>query len=359
MNPYSLFKFLAFQFDPEFVHDLSMGSFSRFANSLSIFFDQSDLNDRYLLDVSSMQWKFPIGLAAGLDKNAQAIDFFSKLYFGAIEVGTVTPLPQSGNPRPRLFRYPKEESLRNCMGFNNGGMDTLFENLKSTADRSRPIGVNLGKNKITSAKDAPSDYAKLFKKFSPVADYLVINVSSPNTPGLRDLQSESALREIFDEVCKYKNEMTPPLFLKLAPDLSDDGILEAVNIAKEYSLDGIVATNTTIMKERGAGGISGKLLYKKAKLVRKKVLDQLKETPNMSLIGVGGFSSFDEIFDYWKDGGRAVQIYSSFIFQGPKILSDIKLSLDKIFDFYQFNTMDDLFSNIESVNLEKVLWARI
>ncbi|MDH5581906.1 MAG: quinone-dependent dihydroorotate dehydrogenase, partial [Bdellovibrionales bacterium] len=303
MQIYDVFKSMAFKMDPEKAHDLSMWGFSKFPLIFSGLFKQQQLGPQYSLEVAGLNWSFPVGLAAGLDKNAQAIDFFSKLYFGAIEVGTITPRPQAGNDKPRLFRYVNESSLRNRMGFNNLGMEEAYHNLKKCEKNSKIIGVNLGKNKTTTETKAADDYKVLYDKLAPLADYLVVNVSSPNTPGLRDLQSADKLKEIFLNLKESRKTCPKPLFLKISPDMAMEDIPSTVEVVKEFDLSGIIATNTTIMKERGDGGISGKLLYEKSFMMRNKILEILAESPQVELIGVGGISQFDDLVDFWKRGG--------------------------------------------------------
>lgn len=287
---------------------------------------------RFSVSALGLDFKNPVGLAAGLDKNAEIIPFMTHLPFGFIEVGTVTPLPQAGNDRPRLFRYPDEESLRNRMGFNNHGADAVLNNIKNSNNRGKIIGVNLGKNKITSNEQAPLDYSILYNKFAPVADYLVINVSSPNTPGLRDLLKDAGLRQIFEAVDSERVKNKKPLLVKVSPDMDKLELSSVVALVNEYKLDGIIATNTTIMKDRGEGGISGRLLTAKAKETRDYLLKEIKDTKSsIELIGVGGISSFSDLMDFWKKGGRLAQIYTSFIFQGPHFLYEIEECLNKEF----------------------------
>jgi dihydroorotate dehydrogenase len=320
---YPLFKKIAFKMDAERAHEFTLKAMKHF----SPWVENKPTDPRFALSAMGLNFKSPIGLAAGLDKNAEAIGFLSYLPFSFIEVGTVTPLPQKGNDKPRLFRYPEEESLRNCMGFNNHGMEKVLHNIQNAERRGKILGVNLGKNKITENADAPRDYAVLYEKFAPHADYLVINVSSPNTPGLRDLLQDKGLREIFAAVNARRIQYPKPLLVKVSPDMSQEELSSVVNLVKEYGLSGIIATNTTIMPERGAGGMSGKILYEKSRLTRKFLLDQLRETPEIELIGVGGFSSYEQIKDFWRDGGKLVQLYSAFVFQGPSLLFDIEKKL--------------------------------
>lgn len=342
---YDIFKKVAFRLDAENAHTKALYFLHYYPEIAKFFFKCDDsFSQKFSLNVGGVKWKFPVGLAAGLDKNGEALDFFSSLPFGAIEVGTVTPRAQEGNPKPRMFRYPEEESLRNSMGFNNRGADELFNALSNFLKTVTPIGVNLGKNKDTPANKAPEDYKILFDKFKNQADYLVVNVSSPNTPGLRDLQRADELKEIFLEIEKVRRGHSIPLYLKISPDINPDDIPSIVEVAKEFKLNALIATNTTIMPERGAGGISGKLLFEKSKNIRSQCLNALRETPDIDFIGVGGFSNFDQIWDYWKEGGRGIQIYTSFIYQGPKFLFEIKRRIEEKMDVSGAKSMDELLA---------------
>ncbi len=334
--------------DAEKAHELSIKALSSFPRTMAEAFG-GDLQDKekYQVDLNTMSWSFPVGLAAGLDKNAKAIDFFARIPFGAIEVGTVTPVGQVGNPKPRLFRYLKEESLRNCMGFNNDGAGRVLKNILSSERLGKVLGVNLGKNKDTSAENAHLDYLSLFKTFKDNCDYLVINVSSPNTPGLRDLQRHESMREIFESLEEERETCSTPLFIKISPDLPLDSLEGIVDLAREFRLSGIIATNTTIMEERGSGGISGKLLSKKGKIVRDRLLELMADYPDLDLIGVGGISCFDDVWDFWKKGGKACQIYSSFIFQGPDVLFEIKSGIDKKLKETGYKNVKELLKNIK------------
>jgi dihydroorotate dehydrogenase len=325
---YPIFKNIAFVMDAEKAHELTIDSMKIAAPFLS---DGED-DERLHLKAMGLNFKSPLGLAAGLDKNAEIISFMSHLPFGFIEIGTVTPKPQDGNEKPRLFRYPEEESLRNRMGFNNKGSDVVLENLKKQNRRGKIIGVNLGKNKITPNEKAASDYSVLYKKFAPHSDYLVINVSSPNTPGLRDLLKDQGLRDICEAVSKERTLLKKPLLIKVSPDMEEAALASVVGLIREYSFDGIIATNTTIMAERGEGGISGKLLTSKARATREFILKEIRDTKSeVELIGVGGFSSFFDLLDFWKKGGRLAQIYSAFIFQGPGFLYQLHEQLNAEF----------------------------
>lgn len=330
--------------DAERAHELTIHAMKLSGNFLP---DHKD-DKRFHLNVMGMDFKNPIGLAAGLDKNAEAIGFMTHLPFGFVEIGTVTPKPQAGNDKPRLFRYPEEESLRNRMGFNNFGSDVVLENLKKAKRRGKIIGANLGKNKVTSNEEAPLDYAFLYEKFAPHSDYLVINVSSPNTPGLRDLLKDAGLRQIFEAVDEKRKAVKKPLLVKVSPDMALEELSSVVGLVNEFKLDGIIATNTTIMKERGEGGMSGRVLSKKARETREFLLKEIRQTHSKcELIGVGGISSFNDLMDFWRAGGKLAQIYSAFIFQGPPLLSQIEESLDIEMNKRGVKTFDEFLDSIK------------
>lgn len=344
---YSIFKNLAFKMDPEKAHELTISLLSRFPGILSKAVGQDLDSTKYQVSLGDLNWSFPVGLAAGLDKNAEAIDFFSRTLFGAVEVGTVTPKAQPGNPKPRMFRYVEEESLRNRMGFNNLGADRVYKNICDQIPTSKVLGINLGKNKITSEEDAFKDYVTLYNKFAPVGDYLVINVSSPNTPGLRDLQSTDKLKVIFEALEDERKKNPVPLYLKISPDQSFDDVGPIIELAQTFNLAGIIATNTTIMESRGTGGISGKLCSEKSKAMRRFVLERVSGNKNFEVIGVGGISDFSDLFEFWKLGGKAVQIYTSFIFKGPDILDYFKNEIDKALLKNKVQTLSELLENID------------
>lgn len=346
---YQCLKKLLFKLDAEDAHDLTISMMERFPLFATLY--PTYQNDKTQLKVGGQLWNSPVGLAAGLDKNARAYHFLSNIGFGAIEVGTVTPRPQVGNEKPRLFRYVEEESIRNCMGFNNLGSDFLYQQVCriKAAGSKTPIGVNIGKNKVTSEDDAPKDYGFLYQRFKDLADYIVINVSSPNTPGLRSHQTKDALEKIFKALDRKDGEVD--LYLKIAPDIEAEEIDAILETASKYKLTGIVATNTTIMPERGVGGISGKLLTTKASSIRNLCLEKLKDYPDLEFIGVGGFSSYEDIIEYWKRGGRALQIYTAFIFQGPKLLASINESIQLDLDRLDLNNIYDLIEYYQTEGL--------
>ena len=357
MNYYNLFKNLAFKLDPELAHNQSLSLLSTFPNSSASLFrscrkvEDFDL-EKYDLSVTLKDenfWTFPVGLAAGLDKNAQAVDFFTQIPFGAVEVGTITPKPQVGNPKPRMFRLKEEESLLNRMGFNNQGMEEIYQNVVKAKRNGKVIGVNLGKNKTTAQDKAFEDYQILFKKFKDISSYIVINVSSPNTPGLRDLQNIDSLKEIFEGLKDLREIDSTPLYLKIAPDLAFEDIPGIVQLAHDYKLAGILATNTTIMPDMGQGGISGKLLSERGQKMREHVLEVIGSGTQLEMIGIGGISSFDDVFNFWKKGGKVCQIYTSFIYQGPQILFDMEAQMIRLLKKNQMTRITEVFENIEKV----------
>lgn len=317
---YSLIKPILFSMDPEQAHNFTL-QIAKLGPALGRLSGCAP-DENFRVKVGTVQWSFPVGLAAGLDKNAEALDFFSSQGFGAIECGTVTLKAQEGNPRPRMFRYPDEKSLRNAMGFPNQGLLSILPRLKAYEGQV-PLGVNIGKNKDTSPQDSIEELSILFETMKDHASYFVVNVSSPNTPGLRALQEKSYLTELFHELNQNRNGKD--LYLKIAPDLEAGKITELINLAEEMKLTGIIATNTTIMPERGVGGISGELLKEKSRAVRKLILDQGK---NIELIAVGGISSPEDLFNLWQDGGKVCQVYTSYVYQGPELLKNFHKALD-------------------------------
>jgi dihydroorotate dehydrogenase len=274
----------------------------------------------------------PLGLAAGFDKNAVGIDALAALGFGHVEVGTVTGEPQAGNPKPRLFRLPADRAIVNRMGFNNDGAEAVARRL---AARGRPeggpiLGVNIGKTKVVPEQEAVRDYEKSAGLLAPHADYLVVNVSSPNTPGLRDLQAVEKLQPLLTAVRRRADEVSPdrrvPLLVKIAPDLSDEDVLAVADLATAIGLDGIIATNTTISRDGlvtpaasvedvGAGGLSGRPLTERSQEVLRAL--RARVGPGFTLVGVGGITSVDDARRRIEAGADLVQAYSAFVYEGP------------------------------------------
>ncbi|HET7592369.1 MAG TPA: quinone-dependent dihydroorotate dehydrogenase [Rhodanobacteraceae bacterium] len=275
----------------------------------------------------------PVGLAAGLDKNGEHLDALGALGFGFIEVGTVTPRPQPGNPRPRLFRLPGREALINRMGFNNDGVDVLVRNVEQTRWRG-VLGINIGRNKDTPNERAADDYLACLERVYPLASYVTVNVSSPNTPGLRDLQEGDSLQRLIAVLVESREQLATrhgarkPILLKIAPDLDDAG-MDAITAAVAGSgIDGLICTNTTIDRTGvagephadEAGGLSGKPLFEPSTDVLRGMARRLGA--NMPLVGVGGISSGSDAADKLAAGAALVQVYSGLIFRGPWLLTE-------------------------------------
>ncbi len=289
--------------------------------------------------VRTLGLDFPavLGLAAGFDKNGVGIDALGALGFGSVEIGTVTGEPQPGNPRPRLVRLPADRAVVNRMGFNNDGAEVVAERLRrralslprGTGGHSPVLGINIGKTKVVAEEDAVADYAKSTGLLAPYADYLVVNVSSPNTPGLRDLQAVEKLEPLLTAVRRKADEVTEarvPLLVKIAPDLSDEDVLAVADLATAIGLDGIVATNTTIsrsglessaetIERAGAGGLSGEPLRKRSLEVLRLLRSQVG--PGMTLVGVGGIASVEDAVERLVAGADLLQAYTAFIYEGP------------------------------------------
>ena len=332
---YSLLKPLLFSLPAETAHELTL-SVARLSPTIGRL-SGTEISNRLAIKVGSNHWRSPIGLAAGLDKNAEALSFFALQGFGALECGTITLRPQLGNPRPRLFRYPSEQSLRNAMGFPNEGLLHIAPRLE-TFNKSFPIGANLGKNKESTPEESIEELSVMMATLEDDVDYFAINVSSPNTPGLRALQEKSYLTELFSEL---KSCCKKDLFLKIAPDLEEKKVIELTELATEFKLTGLIATNTTIMPERGVGGVSGVLLKERARKIRKLILDQ--QAP-LELIGVGGISNFQDVKDFWMDGGKAVQLYTAYVYQGPDLLKNINREMLKFLDKNKLKNLTDFFA---------------
>ncbi|WP_433851723.1 quinone-dependent dihydroorotate dehydrogenase [Stenotrophomonas nitritireducens] len=277
----------------------------------------------------------PVGLAAGLDKNGEHIDALFGLGFGFVEIGTVTPRPQAGNPKPRLFRLPRHAAIINRMGFNNAGVDALVRNVERSRQRTGPLGINIGKNKDTPNEDALSDYLACMEKVYPLADYITVNISSPNTAGLRELQEEQALRRLVGGLREAQERLAAqhgrrvPMLVKVAPDLSDRDIEAAARVLGELEVDGVIATNTTIGREgvehdpRAAetGGLSGAPLLGQATLVLRRLRARLPERIPL-LIGVGGIQSGADAVAKMSAGATLVQCYSGLVFRGPALIGE-------------------------------------
>lgn len=284
-----------------------------------------------------LKFKNKVGLAAGFDKEGQYMSLMENLGFGFLEIGTVTPKGQDGNPKPRLFRLKKDRALINRMGFNNMGLEAFEQNLKAYKKDEIIIGANIGKNKLTPNENAVDDYIECFHRLQDLADYFVVNVSSPNTPGLRALQSRGPLLEILNALQKInrQREQPKPILLKIAPDLNDFEIQDIAEIVKEAEIEGVVATNTTISREGidtsheeleaiGNGGLSGAPLRARSTEVIRLLRTHL---PNEVIIGVGGIDSPQAAQEKIDAGADLVQVYSGLIYEGPWLVKNIGQAL--------------------------------
>lgn len=297
-------------------------------------------NKELAKEAFKLDFKNPVGLGAGFDKNARYLRELEALGFGFVEVGTVTPLPQIGNDKPRLFRLPKDNALINRMGFNNDGVKVIAERLKNWKDKSEKsdsrliIGGNIGKNKITPNDEAWKDYEICFKELHPYVDYFVVNVSSPNTPGLRELQEKESLRKILRHLQMINNgkARSKPILLKIAPDLTPDQIDDVVDLALEIKLDGLVCTNTTIsraglvtsqeeLEKIGAGGLSGKPVKERSTVVVNYIAK--KTRGEIPIIASGGIFTAEDAKEKFNSGATLIQVWTGFIYEGPGIVKKI------------------------------------
>jgi len=352
-----MYKFLVkpilFLFQPETAHHI-VASFLKIPG-VSFFLELFYKYEHPILErlVFGLKFPNPIGLAAGFDKDAKFFDEISECGFGFIEVGTVTPKAQPGNEKPRSFRLPEDEALINRMGFNNDGVEAMVERLKQRKNFKVIIGGNIGKNKITPNENALSDYEYCFEKLFEYVDYFVVNVSSPNTPGLRELQEKEPLKKILNRLMELNKKLTNdrrqttdetasgigrpssaicPILLKIAPDLTNEQLDDIVEIVRETKIDGVVATNTTISRENlttpnskfqtiGAGGLSGKPLTKRSTEVIKYLSDKSQKA--FPIIASGGIHSSEDAIEKLNAGASLVQLYTGFIYEGPNLVSQI------------------------------------
>ncbi len=330
--PYEWTKSILFRMTPETSHHCSLNGL-KLAYRLRLTGPSEPIQGKSVT-LAGLQFPNQVGLAAGLDKNAQYIDPLGSLGFGFIEVGTVTPLAQNGNPQPRLFRLPQHQAIINRMGFNNDGLIPMIDHLKKRR-YTGPVGVNIGKNKDTPAENALDDYITAMTGVFPFADYLTANISSPNTKGLRDLQEEDSLSGFLQGLMQAYDQLVqqyackPPLFLKVAPDLNDAQIEAIARLLVQHKVPGLIVSNTTLdrqavanhMYAHEAGGLSGAPVKEKSNEVLKKFRQALgQEYP---IIGVGGIASVADAQDKLDAGADLVQIYTGFIYQGPQLVKDI------------------------------------
>jgi dihydroorotate dehydrogenase len=358
---YKLLRSFLFLFNPEWVHYFSMNSLRLFCN---IPFGKSLIKKMFAakgnIQYSIFNIQFPnrVGLAAGFDKNAKYLNELEALGFGFVEIGTVTPKPQAGNDKPRLFRLPKDKALINRMGFNNDGVDAVVERLKQwhkscslvvgskntntneiteqqpTKNQQLIIGGNIGKNKTTPNEDAWKDYEICFTALHPYVDYFVVNVSSPNTPGLRELQEKDSLKKILTalQIQNSKFEIRRPILLKIAPDLTNEQLDDVIDLALEINLDGLVATNTTISRDQltthqslltkiGSGGLSGLPIKERSNEIVKYIYT--KTNGKIPIIASGGIFTAVDAREKINAGASLIQVWTGFIYEGPSIVKKI------------------------------------
>ncbi|WP_298148782.1 quinone-dependent dihydroorotate dehydrogenase [Flavobacterium sp.] len=332
----SVIRSILFQFDAERVHHFSFKAIKFFhaipgvSNLIRSTFVVSD--PRLARNVAGLRFPNPVGLAAGFDKDAKLFNELGNFGFGFIEIGTVTPKPQDGNPKPRLFRLKEDQAIINRMGFNNGGLDIVTQRLAK--HKSVLIGGNIGKNKVTPNADAVSDYLLCFRKLFPVVDYFVVNVSSPNTPNLRELQEKQPLTDLLatlqDENRAHANPK--PIFLKIAPDLTDEQLQDIIDIVQQTQIAGVIATNTTIARDglksenrTEVGGLSGKPLSKRSTEVIRFL--HTKSKGAFPIIAVGGIHSAQDALEKLDAGASLLQLYTGFIYEGPALIKEINRAI--------------------------------
>lgn len=333
----NLLRPLFFLIDPEKIHHLvfKLIKFSQAIPGAKYITRQMFVvkNEKLEREVFGIKFPNPVGLAAGFDKDAKLYKELSNFGFGFIEIGTITPLAQDGNPLPRMFRLPKDSGLINRMGFNNRGLEGAIERLKNRP-KDIIIGGNIGKNKVTPNEEASLDYEKCFEGLFPYVDYFVVNVSSPNTPNLRALQEKAPLMELLNhlQTLNKKKPTSKPILLKIAPDLTNEQLDDIIDIVKETKIAGVIATNTTISRDGlttpssyiesiGAGGLSGKPLTKRSTEVIKYLAD--KSNRSFPIIGVGGIHSEQDAIEKLNAGASLVQLYTGFIYEGPELVGRI------------------------------------
>jgi len=328
---------ILFLFQPETVHDLviSILKIPFLSKILQAIYNYQ--NPKLECHIAGLSFRNPVGLAAGFDKNAEIFEQLGDLGFGFIEIGTVTPKAQPGNSKPRIFRLPQDEALINRMGFNNDGIDSVLQRLKNSSSRVL-IGGNIGKNKLTPNDKALLDYDAAFERLFDYVDFFVINVSSPNTPHLRELQEREPLKNLLNHLRKKMllREKTKPIFLKIAPDLDNHQLAEIAEVVLETGVDGVVATNTTLSRENlstmpskvnaiGEGGLSGKPLKNRSteiiRFLRSRLGDQIP------IIGVGGIHSAEDALEKFQAGASLVEVYTGFIYEGPVLIKRINKAL--------------------------------
>ena len=334
---YSAIRKVFFKFDPEAIHELTIKGFKATgATPLNMLYKQTVPNKP--VEVMGIKFPNPVGLAAGLDKNGECIKAFEALGFGFVEVGTVTPRPQPGNDKPRIFRLPEANAIINRMGFNNKGVDYLVDQVIK-ANFSGVLGINIGKNKDTPDENAKDDYIHCMRKVYDFATYITVNISSPNTPGLRSLQYGDALNELLSALKAEQTSLAEkygkyvPVAVKIAPDLSEEEVNSIAECLIANDIDGVIATNTTLARDKVShlpfgneqGGLSGAPVKEQSTKVIQLLAKALDN--KLPIIGVGGIASGADAEEKMAAGAKLVQVYTGFIYQGPQLIKDIVQSL--------------------------------
>ena len=349
---YPIIKPFLMKMDPESAHHLAVKTITSplarpfFSLNSSFRSRQSNL---LKTDLCGIPLANPVGLAAGFDKNAEMFPYLHHMGFGFIEVGTVTGEGQPGNPKPRLFRIMRDDALINRMGFNNEGAELMAKRLEASKSVV-PLGGNIGKSKVTPLEEAVSDYEKSFNLIKPFVDYFVVNVSSPNTPNLRKLQAREPLTELLGHLMSLNKNPRLPLLLKIAPDLNEAQLEDIVAVVTECGLDGVIATNTTISREKltasaqtlediGAGGVSGAPVREHSTQVLKFLRKHLPN--NVDLVGVGGIFNGQHAYDKIRAGAKTVQVYTGLIYQGPSTVFKIQKELEALLKRDGFTSLSE------------------
>ncbi len=329
---FNLYKKIAFLGDPEKVHDVSLTLLNLIYKSyIGKAFHNKIISKK--ITAFNINFDNPVGLAAGFDKNAEYLNFICNIGFGFVEIGTVTPLPQEGNPKPRIFRITKDDAIINHLGFNNKGIDNALENIKKF-NRNIPIGINIGKNASTPISNAFQDYEYCLRKAYSIADYITLNISSPNTDQLRDLQTGEKINEflysiktLHDNLYKVYKKFTP-LVVKISPDMNKTEVEQLCGLLMKFEIDGIICTNTTIDKsslddnfKNLQGGLSGKPLRQKATDTLKVVNNCLSD--DITILAAGGINSHQAAQEKFNNGAQLLQLYTGLVYEGPSLLKEI------------------------------------
>lgn len=344
-----------FRLDAERAHELGIKAME--LGLSSIFATSTDESPYVEVERFGLNFANPLGIAAGFDKNGRVVNQLASLGFGFVEVGTVTYDPQPGNPKPRMFRLPEDKALINRLGFNNDGA-TVIANRLRMLERHCVVGVNIGKNKDVPNEEATENYLRSFELVHPVADYIAVNISSPNTPNLRELQKAESLDELLGALQKRNKELgAKPLLVKIAPDLTEAAIESIVDIALRYELAGIIATNTSVSREGlktrnaegiGVGGLSGRPLTKHATDVIATICRY--SNGKLPIIGVGGIFTAEDAFEKIAAGACLIQAYTGFVYGGPSFPHDINTGLAKLLKECGFAKLDEAVGSARSLN---------